>query len=177
MKRLWVAMACVQAGLCIAQQATTKVEVYWPEKGEPTKLEEMVRSPQAVRSPSYNSDGSVSIPRSADKHYLVHGFVNGCPVTWLVDTGATLTTIPRRMVRACGIRAGVISDVLTGGGTAKVGVSEDNRIGVGPVAVPKVKVAVSAEIPLAVLGMNVLERFKMSIDEDGVMTLRPLPTK
>jgi aspartyl protease family protein len=147
------------------------------EKVDPGKAEELVRMPVAVRSPSYNSDGSISIPRSPDRHHIVHGFVNGCPVTWLIDTGATITTIPLRMARACGIRAGKMAEVLTGGGTVKVGVSEENRIGVGPVAVPNMKVAVSGQIPLAVLGMNVLERFRMSMDEDGVMTLRPLQAK
>ena len=177
MKLVAVAIAFLHAGVCLAQQATTKVEIYSGEKADAGRLEELVRTPAPVRSPSYNADGSVTIPRSADKHYFVHGFVNGCPVTWMIDTGATITTIPFRMARACGIRAGMVSEVLTGGGTVKMGVSDENRIGVGPVAVPRMKVAVSGQIPLAVLGMNALERFKISVDEGGVMTLRPLTEK
>lgn len=162
------------AGAVWAQAAATKIEVYSGEKAEAAQLGALVGSPVAVRSPSYNADGSITVPMSADKHYYVHGFVNGCPVTWLIDTGASVSTLPLRMARPCGLRAGVVSEVETGGGRATVGVSEGNRVGVGPVGVDKVKVAVSAQIPLAVLGMNVLERFQLTA-KDGVMTLRLQP--
>jgi len=141
------------------------------DPGSPTKLLEMVRSPVQVPSPSYATQGAVSIPRSADSHYYVHGFINGCPMLFMVDSGATTTTIQDRFAKVCGIQAGVVSEVETGGGRVKVGVSEGNRVGVGPVAIDKVTIQVSDKIPLSVLGMNILGKFKMSIGADGVMTL------
>lgn len=177
MKTAYIVACCaLAAGGAMAQaqgeQPKTKVLIYIGQDPEsPAKLMEMVKTPIQVPSPLYGMQGAVSIPRSADSHYYVHGFINGCPMLFLLDSGATTTTIQHRFAKVCGIQAGVESEVETGGGRIKVGLSEGNRVGVGPVAIDKVKIQVSDKIPLSVLGMNVLGKFKMAIGADGVMTL------
>ncbi|WP_293196511.1 retroviral-like aspartic protease family protein [Ottowia sp.] len=150
------------------------LEVYEQGKHTSEQARDWVRKPITITSPSYGRDGEVVVPKSRDGHHYVHGFLNGFPVVFLIDTGASITTIPLRYARPGGIRAGVIQDMQTGGGVAKISVSEENRVGVGPVALDSMHVAVARDIPLAVLGMNALQRFSMTVDERGTMTLKLL---
>lgn len=173
------AVALILGGLMTAAAAAgapppRQVQIYDEGRYDPSQLEALVRSPYTVTPPSYGKDGEITIPKSRDGHYQVHGFVNGFPVLFLVDTGATMTTIPLRYARSSGIRAGIVQDIQTGAGVVQMGVSEGNRIGVGPVALDGMKVAIAKEIPVAVLGMNALQRFRVAIDESGTMTLRPI---
>lgn len=175
--RVW--MAVFAAGVLgtpalHAGPATKQVQIYDEGRYDPSQLEALVRSPYTITPPSYGRDGEITIPKSRDGHYQVHGFVNGFPVLFMIDTGATMTTIPLRYAKSSGIRAGIVQEIQTGAGVVQMGVSEGNRIGVGTVALDGMKVAVAKEIPVAVLGMNSLQRFRINIDEHGTMTLRPL---
>ena len=171
---LAVLTLCMVREVAGADQQAKQVQIYDEGKYDSHQLEEAVRSPYVITPPSYGKDGAITIPKSRDGHYQVHGFVNGFPQLFLVDTGASLTTIPLRYARPSGIRAGLVQDVQTGAGVVKMGVSDGNRVGVGTVALDGMKVAVSKEIPVAVLGMNCLQRFRIEIDEKGTMTLRPI---
>jgi aspartyl protease family protein len=167
-------VAALVGSAALAAPSSRQVQIYDDGKYDSSQLESLVKSPYTVTSPSYGRDGEITIPKSRDGHYQVHGFVNGFPLLFMVDTGASLTTIPLRFARASGIRAGIVQDVQTGAGVVQMGVSEGNRVGVGQVALDGMKVAVSKEIPVAVLGMNSLQRFRINIDEHGTMTLRPI---
>ena len=46
------------------------------------------------------------MPRSADGHYYVPGAVNGFSVVFLIDTGATVSSLPDQFARNAGIRVG-----------------------------------------------------------------------
>lgn len=98
------------------------------------------------------------IPMAIDGHFWVDGQVNGRTVKFLVDSGATMTTIDRRTAERAGVRidrsGGQI--VRTGNGFIRVasGRAEDLRI--GTIERSDFAVHVSESENLNVLGMNFL---------------------
>ncbi len=79
--------------------------------------------------------GQLRIPQSIDGHFYVEASVNGRPVRFLVDSGATMTTIGR----ATAIEAGVtVSDrrnqmVRTGNGIVRVATGSARSFDLGPI--------------------------------------------
>ena len=76
------------------------------------------------------------IRRAEDGHFWVNGEVNGRPVRFLVDSGATVTTISGDTAARAGIERdggfGVMVD--TANGTAMVDRGRAARIAIGPIA-------------------------------------------
>jgi len=54
-------------------------------------------------SPSVSADGSVRIPKSPDGHFWVTAAVNGKPVRFMVDSGATVTSMSAQAAQKAGI--------------------------------------------------------------------------
>ena len=102
--------------------------------------------------------GQLRIPQSIDGHFYVEASVNGRPVRFLVDSGATMTTIGR----ATAIEAGVtVSDrrnqmVRTGNGIVRVATGSARSFDLGPIRRNHVGLHVADSEEFNVLGMNYL---------------------
>jgi len=81
------------------------------------------------------SGAEIRIRRAEDGHFWVNGELNGQPVRFLVDSGATVTTISGDTAARVGIERsggfGVMVD--TANGTAMVDRGRAARIGIGPI--------------------------------------------
>src|SRR5665811_2620529 len=53
------------------------------------------------------ASGDLIIPRARDGHFYAAGAVNGKPVSFLVDTGASLVTVSEQFAREAGLSRGV----------------------------------------------------------------------
>ena len=99
----------------------------------------------------------VRVPMAIDGHFWVEGDVNGLPVKFLVDSGATMTTISRRDARQAGLaiddRLGQL--VRTGNGMVRVSTARTPSLRVATIMRRDVGVHV-ADDDLSVLGMNFL---------------------
>lgn len=135
------------------------------------QLDVAAASPVMVKPPQRVSNGDYSIPRAADGHYYVSGLVNGFPVVFMVDTGARFTSLPSKLARNAGIRAGRVTSFDTAAGRERGGITAGNTVVVGPFAVPDAAVAVLERLSSPVLGMDVLNRFQM-VYAGGFMVLR-----
>lgn len=139
----------------------------WPE------IRDAVRPRQAaVLSP----DGpAVEVPRSIDGHYYLTLRVNGVPVDFTVDTGATEVVLARRDAVAVGIdpdRLSYLGTALTANGpvrTARVLLDEVALEGITDRAVPAVVTGGALEGSL--LGMTYLDRFARIEIADGRLIL------
>jgi aspartyl protease family protein len=100
----------------------------------------------------------VRIPMAIDGHFWVQGSLNGVPVKFLVDSGATMTTIGRDTANNAGVA--VSSDrnqiVRTGNGMLRVASGRADRLSVGPIERSDVGLHVAENDDLNVLGMNYL---------------------
>ena len=108
----------------------------------------------------------VRIPMAIDGHFWVEGSLNGRPVKFLVDSGATMTTIGRETADAAGVTvsAGRGQMVRTGNGMLRVATGRAETLAIGPIERSSVGLHIAEHEDLNVLGMNYLS----SLDRWGV---------
>lgn len=61
-----------------------------------------IRSTVVPRQAVFADGGRIELPRAPDGHYYLHAQVNGAPVRFVVDTGASDIVLSRRDARAAG---------------------------------------------------------------------------
>ena len=100
----------------------------------------------------------VRIPMAIDGHFWVNAKLNGQKIKFLVDSGATMTTIGRDTAAEAGI---LVSDrrnqvVRTGNGILRVATARADSLSIGPIERNDVGLHVADHEDLNVLGMNYL---------------------
>ena len=100
----------------------------------------------------------VRIPMAIDGHFWVDGSLNGRDVKFLVDSGATMTTIGRETAEAAGVqvsaRRGQV--VRTGNGMLRVATGTADSLSIGSIERSDVGLHIAEHEDLNVLGMNYL---------------------
>lgn len=109
---------------------------------------------------------TLRIPMSIDGHFWVEARVDGTPVKFLVDSGATMTTIDRATARRAGLAVNPQRDQLvrTGNGMIRVSSATAREIAIGPIDRRRVRMHIAEMDNINVLGMN----FLSSLDRWGV---------
>ena len=129
--------------------------------------------PLQVRAPRA-SEVLLSPDRSGN--YTLPGSINGVPVTFLVDTGASAVSVSAAAARRMGLVGcqGMASQTANGRTTGCLALARELRF--GPFSVRDVRVAVLPDMPAgtALLGMNLLSHLQM-IQQGGRLLLRPDP--
>jgi aspartyl protease family protein len=108
----------------------------------------------------------IRIPMAIDGHFWVNGELNGERVKFLVDSGATMTTIGRDTAERAGIEVSARPDqiVRTGNGLIRVSSGRARSLEIGPIERRDVGMHVADNADLNVLGMN----FLSSLERWGV---------
>ena len=104
----------------------------------------------------------VRIPMSIDGHFWVEALVNDVPVRFLIDSGATMTTVGPTAAAQTGLRIDPRREQLvrTGNGLIKVGLGKADTIDVEGINRERVTVYVANNDDINVLGMNWLSSLK-----------------
>jgi aspartyl protease family protein len=99
----------------------------------------------------------IRIPMALDGHFWVDGRLNGERIKFLVDSGATMTTIGREAADRAGVTIVAPNSqvVRTGNGLVRVSTAEAATLKVGSIERDDVRLHV-ADDDLNVLGMNFL---------------------
>ena len=120
---------------------------------------------EAVGTPVTQA-GETRIPMAVDGHFWVRADVNGRPVRFLVDSGATMTTIDRATAQAAGVTIDPnrSQQVRTGNGMIRVSNGRADSLEVGGIERRGIAVQITESDDLNVLGMN----FLSSLDRWGV---------
>lgn len=105
---------------------------------------------------------TVRVPMAIDGHFWVQARINGRPVRFLVDSGATMTTIDRELAAGVGVSASGARDQLvrTGNGFITVSTGVAQSLTVGGLERNAVRVHIAENDDLNVLGMNYLSSLK-----------------
>ena len=98
------------------------------------------------------------IPMAIDGHFWVDGSLNGHEVKFLVDSGATTTTVDRGTAAAAGVQISSRRDqyVRTGNGVIRVASGRADELRIGTITRRDVALEVADNDDLNVLGMNYL---------------------
>jgi aspartyl protease family protein len=98
------------------------------------------------------------IPMAIDGHFWVNATLNGHDVKFLVDSGATMTTIDRQTAQDTGVQVSRRRDqfVRTGNGVIRVSSGRADELNVGDIVRRDVGLQVADNDDLNVLGMNYL---------------------
>lgn len=100
---------------------------------------------------------TVRIPIGEDGHFWVTGKLNGEDVRFLVDSGASTTTVSRSTAAAAGLETGIRSEqVETANGTVTMRKSRASSLRIGSIEREDIGVNVSPHDNINVLGMNFL---------------------
>ena len=98
------------------------------------------------------------IPMAIDGHFWVEGRLNGQKVKFLVDSGATMTTVDRETAARAGVAVSPRPDqfVRTGNGIIRVSSARAAELEVGGIKREDLGLQVADNDDLNVLGMNFL---------------------
>ena len=112
---------------------------------------------EAIGTPVQNGT-ETRIPMALDGHFWVDAKVNGTDVKFLVDSGATMTTVDRETARKARVAVSAHPDQLvrTGNGIIRVASGRVADLQVGGIKRRNVGIQVADNDDLNVLGMNFL---------------------
>ena len=112
---------------------------------------------EAIGTP-VNQGRETRIPMAIDGHFWINARLNGRDVKFLVDSGATMTTVDRQTAEEAGIQVSQRRDqfVRTGNGIIRVSSGRADELSVGGIVRRDVGVQVADNDDLNVLGMNYL---------------------
>ena len=112
--------------------------------------------------------GRIEVPRAPDGHYYLTLQVNGAPVTFLVDTGATNIVLSRRDAEAAGIDPGAlayIGSANTANGTVSTARVRLDSLALGDVVDAGISAYFTSGAMMdSLLGMDYLRRYRIEID-------------
>ena len=108
----------------------------------------------------------IRIPMAIDGHFWVDATINGEKVKFLVDSGATMTTVDRATARRAGVEVSPTASqvVRTGNGFVRVSTGRAAALRVGDIERNNFRLHVMEAENLNVLGMN----FLSTLDRWGV---------
>jgi aspartyl protease family protein len=102
------------------------------------------------------------VPVSADGHFYLEGAVNGVPLRFIVDTGASYVSVGAAFARKAGLRDGIPSYFSTANGPAEGRVVKNQSVRADGFEVSGLSVAVMpSQAGEGVLGQNFLRHFEV----------------
>ncbi len=115
-----------------------------------------------------NEHGSLTLYLNARHSFTTQGSINDLPVTFVVDTGASVTTISERTAIRAGIKSCTGAGfVATGNGVVRTCSVTIPRLAFGTFHLSDVTVNILPSLSVdALLGMNVLRKMKINQQED-----------
>lgn len=121
--------------------------------------------------------GQIEVPRTADGHFYVTAKLNGVPVHFVVDTGATDVVLTRADAEKIGIDVGALAftgSASTANGQVRTAATRVDEIELGGIRDEGLRVYVNeGEMEESLLGMSYLRRFsRIEIAGDKLLLTR-----
>jgi aspartyl protease family protein len=116
----------------------------------------------------------VVLRRNRAGHYVANGRINGLPVRFLLDTGATDVALPLSLARQMGLKLGPGPMSVTANGSVRTWSTLLDQVDLGGLVVHQVRASVLPNMTSdeALLGMSYLKHLEFSQRGD-TLTLRP----
>ncbi|HEU0311496.1 MAG TPA: TIGR02281 family clan AA aspartic protease [Sphingomicrobium sp.] len=128
---------------------------------------------EAIGTPIQSGE-ELRIPLSEDGHFWLEGSVNGHDAPFLVDSGASVTTISRETADEAGIATGMrVAMVETAAGTVQMSRARAESFSVGSIQRSDFAIQVNDHDDSNVLGMNFLSSLNSWRVEGNYLVLEP----
>jgi aspartyl protease family protein len=121
------------------------------------------------------AQGDLVIPRHRDGHFYVKGAVNGKPLMFMVDTGASRVVVSEEFARQAGLPRGEPTTFTTANGALQGHMVSGVAVSAGPFSVAPTTVGVGlvgGPADLGLLGQSFLSKFQMSMKRDEMVLRR-----
>ncbi|MEW8318734.1 MAG: retropepsin-like aspartic protease [Candidatus Thiodiazotropha sp.] len=112
-------------------------------------------------------NSAVVLKRNRAGHYLAPGRINGIPVTFLLDTGATYVAVSSAVADRAGLTRGAPSQSRTANGVVRSWLTTIDQLQLGPIEMRDVKAIILPSMPdyEVLLGMSFLKH--LSLKQQG----------
>ncbi len=127
-------------------------------------LEKQLNPNQNPQSYSDGSNVEVKLKRNRMGHYVATGLINGQPVTFLLDTGATNVSVPAHLAEDLGLTPGRGYTASTANGNVTVYRTEIDRLDLGSIMLNRVNASINPGMQgnEVLLGMSVLKHLEFT---------------
>lgn len=131
--------------------------------------------PCSDESKSMSSWGSASgapfvMNQGNGGHYFVDGTVNEHKLNFVIDTGATLLTLPQEFAKTAGLLCQRQTMMDTANGVVRTCTTTIQTLKFGTFTLKNVEAMITPNLSQALLGMNILKQFRVEQDS-GAMRL------
>lgn len=106
----------------------------------------------------------VVLDRNRYGHYVASGEINAFPVTFLLDTGATLVAVPEHIARQLNLKKGAAFQSQTANGNSTSYATVINELTLGDIVMTNVPASISTgmEFDEILLGMSFLKHLQLT---------------
>ncbi len=136
-------------------------------------LEQQNNPNQDVETQSINNIAEVKLIQNRYGHYVVNGQINQHKVTFLLDTGATLISIPAAIAERLQLKKGYPSQSRTANGTITVYGTRLNSVSIGAITLNNIRATINPHMDgdEILLGMSFMKHLEM-IQKGNELILR-----
>jgi aspartyl protease family protein len=130
------------------------------------------RNPNRNLSLTSQSAGEVVLQRNRDGHYIAPGLINGEPVTFLLDTGATQVSVPEALAEKIGLERGRRQQTMTANGVISVHSTRLESVRLGGIELRNVAASINPHMAgdTVLLGMSFMQHLDM-VQRAGTLRL------
>ncbi|AVJ56969.1 TIGR02281 family clan AA aspartic protease [Idiomarina sp. OT37-5b] len=137
------------------------------------KLQQQFNPNQQVSTQQLGNQLVVQLEQNRMGHYVAKGRVNGQPVTFLLDTGATLVAIPEPLAQRLGLKKGRQGMSQTANGRVITYRTVIDQLQLGDIVLDDVQASITPGMDgdIILLGMSALKQFELTQKGD-TLTIR-----
>lgn len=127
----------------------------------------------------HSQDGvrEVTLQRNRNGHYVASGKINGVPVVFFLDTGATTVSIPEPLAQQLKLKRGVAMQMNTANGVITAFSTELDSVTLGAIELRKVRASINPQMQgddEILLGMSFLRQLEFT-QRGNTLILRQYP--
>lgn len=125
---------------------------------------EQQNNPNQDISVSWDKNSAVvKLKQNRYGHYLANGQINHLPVTFLLDTGATLISIPEPVAQKLQLKRGLSAKSITANGTITVYNTRLNSVSIGSIELNNIRATINPHMKgeEILLGMSFMKHLEM----------------
>lgn len=130
------------------------------------------------RVPEVTGTGEIVLKRDLAGHFTAGGEINGLPVRFLIDTGATQIAVPTQLADRLGLKRGLPIQLMTAAGPARGYMTRLQSVTLATLELKDAAAIVAEGLDPAtvLLGMNFLRQLEITQRGDELI-LKPLPPR